>query len=198
MPKYVSSLIKSTLFLGLVTLGTRLVLPLGIQRLGRLWPHVLSGTVSLVATGTAGGSPLLLQTALIVELALDGSVLPGGTDILETRRLLLPAVLAIVTQFDAGLALQGLAEASVDILGGGAPQGVAGGGVGGFLAVATEDSGVVGLADFIGVGGVRVAGRCAARRVGLQVEFGALVCLIDLAAGLVLSGELAIGKRDLV
>lgn len=184
--------------MGLVTLGTRLVLPLGIQRLGRLWPHVLSGTVSLVATGTAGGSPLLLQTALIVELALDGSVLPGGTDILETRRLLLPAVLAIVTQFDAGLALQGLAEASVDILGGGAPQGVAGGGVGGFLAVATEDSGVVGLADFIGVGGVRVAGRCAARRVGLQVEFGALVCLIDLAAGLVLSGELAIGKRDLV
>lgn len=79
----------------------------------------------------------------------------------------------------------------MDILRGSARQGSAGRGEGSFLAMTTEDSRVISLAAFIGVGGVRVAGGGGARRMRLDVEFGALVCLIDLAAGLVLLAMLA-------
>lgn len=105
-------------------------------------------------------------------------------------------MLAVMSLLDAGLALQGLAQASVDILRGGACQGGAGGCVDGFLAVTTENSRVVGLAAFIGVGRERVASRCCARRMCLQVEFPTLICLIDLAAGLVLYSMLAAGHFE--
>lgn len=141
--------------------------------------------------GTAGSSLLLLQAALVGELALPGSVFPVGTNVLETRCILLPAVLAIMAHLNASLALQWPAHASMDILRGSARQGSAGRGEGSFLAMTTEDSRVISLAAFIGVGGVRVAGGGGARRMRLDVEFGALVCLIDLAAGLVLLAMLA-------
>lgn len=196
VPESVSSLIVIILLV-LATLGGRLVFPLSIHSLSWLWPHVRRRTFTLVTASAAPDSLLLLQAALLAELALDGAVWPEGTDTLEAGALLLPAVLAVMTHLDTSLALQGLAKAGVDVSGGGAPQSVTGGGKGGFLAVATEDIGVVGLIGLIDVGGVGVAGRSGARRMCLSMEFGALVSLVDLAAGLVLKDALAIGNRDL-
>lgn len=181
----------------LAALGGRLVFPLSIHSLSWLRPHVRRRTFTLVTASAARDSLLLLQAALLTELALDGAVWPEGTDTLEAGALLLSAVLAIMTHLDTSLALQGLAKAGIDVLRGGAPQCVAGGGKGGFLAAATEDIGVVGLVRLVDVGGVGVAGRRGAGRMCLSMEFGALVSLVDLAAGLVLQDALAIGNRDL-
>lgn len=177
----------------LVTLGCWLVLPLSIQSLRRLGMHVFGSTVSLVAASAAGGGFLLLQAALLSEPALDSAILPAGTNTFQTGILLLAAVFAIVTELNTGLALQGLAKTSVHIGRGGSHQGVTRGSVGGFLAVATENGIVVGLADFIAVGGVGVARRGSAWRVGLHVEFGTVIGLVDLTTRLVLWELSAIG-----
>lgn len=159
-----------------------------LEPLSRVRVHVLSSTVGLVATGTAGGGLLLLEAALVGEPTLDAVVLAGCANLLQASGLLLAAVLSVVSQLDAGLALQGLAEAGMHIRRGSAVQGVGGGGVGSLLAVATEHIGVVGLAAHLagGVGSEGVAGGCGARRESLQVVDGALVGLVNLDAGLVL------------
>lgn len=96
---------------------------------------------------------------------------------------------AIMGQFCAGLTAHGLAQAGVQVRRGGTAHRVGGRGEDAFLILRGHDGGVVGLAaDFVlSVGRVGVAGGCGADWVGFQVEFTALVSLIDLATGLVLN-----------
>lgn len=137
-------------------LGGRLVLPLGGQSLGRLGVHVLGSAISLVASGAAATSFFLFEATLVRESALNATVLPGGANAFQASWLLLTAVLTIVSQLDAGLTHEGLAQARVDVPRGSTPQCVCGRGLSGLLAMATEHIGVVGLAANLGssVGGV--------------------------------------------
>ena len=93
-----------------------------------------------------------------------------------------------MAKLGAGLARSGVSKAGVDILRSGAHQGVSGVGLHRFLAMATLDVGVQGLAcDLVGrVGGVGVASRCRSWREDLGLVFRGEVLGGDLAAGLVL------------
>jgi hypothetical protein len=93
-----------------------------------------------------------------------------------------------VPKFNAGFANEGLTEPGVYIGGGGTPQCICGGCVNVLFAMCSKDVWVVGLAAYFvhGVGRVGVARWCCAGRMAFQVEFAALVSLVDLATWLML------------
>lgn len=131
---------------------------------------------------------LSLVAALIGELALSTLVFHLGAGTFQPGRLLLPAVGTVMAVFNAGLAHQGLTQAGVDVGGRGTPQSALGGGVNSLFAMCAKNIGVVGLRAYFvhSVRGEGVAGGCSAGRMAFKVELAALVCLIHLAADLVL------------
>jgi hypothetical protein len=130
-----------------------------------------------------------LKTTLVRQLAFHTFVFGGSTNALQTSTLLLSAMGTVMGDFNAGLAHEGFAKPGVYIGGSSSPQCTFGGCVDGLFAVCTENIWVVGLTTHLvlGVGSVGVAGGCGAGREAFHVEFGALIGLIDLAAGLVLA-----------
>lgn len=169
-----------------LSLSLGLVVPFSVQSAGALRLPIFGSESTLVAT-LVGLGLIPLNT----PLAGDGSlvvVLHGSSNTLEADAGVLAAVLAIVTELGAGHSGSRVSQTLVDVLRGGAHQGVAGVGLHGLLAMATLDVGVQGLAsDFLGrVRSVGVAGRGGSRGEGLWLVLRSEVLRSDLAAGLVL------------
>lgn len=162
-------------------------LPPGVL-LGDSLGGLVEAVLSREGAATADGGVVVVQCTLTSELRsvrVNGGLAGRSADTLRTTHAgVLAAGLAVVVNLLAGLALDGLAEASVDLAGVGAAEGLRGGG----LVVA-------GLGrSLLGVAGEGLVRRCAAGGKSLCVELGdGVVASQD--TRLVLGNMLAIVSR---
>lgn len=124
--------------------------------------------------------------AFVSLLPVSRTSLPGSANALQTTVLV--AVLAVVSEFPAGLTRCRLAHTRVHGLRRRSRQSIRRRGLNRFLPMAALDIGVVGLTARVvnRVGGESLASGSGAGRVGFSVEFLRVVCGGGLDTGLVL------------